>query len=153
MLIFPCWVYINYYDYVSLLLPSIPYSAYRPQIPSSKLGVLRPFQVQTGTSQHLSCEHLSWNPSHQPFHPGLCVSLSRARLSRLRLTQQSLKRVGHEGKPCLKVEQRHPHCLSKVTHCLSRLGYPQAGHNRCHRVHHRPVYNLLYRDMWGTYYK
>ena len=55
-------------------------------------------QVQTATS-------------HQPFHPGLCVSLSRARL---RLTQQSLKRVGHEGKPCLKGEQRHPPCLSKV---------------------------------------
>ena len=71
--------------------------------------------------------------SHQPFHPGLCVSLSRGRLppvinhsilvyvslsrvrlSRLRLTQQSLKRVGHEGKLCLKVEQRHPPCLSKV---------------------------------------
>ena len=37
--------------------------------------------------------------SHQPFHPGLCVchqSLSRAHLSRLRLTQQSLKRVVHE---------------------------------------------------------
>ena len=39
----------------------------------------------------------------------MCVSLSRARL---RLTQQSLKRVGHEGKPCLKVEQRLPPCLS-----------------------------------------
>ena len=38
-----------------------------PQIPSSKLGVLRSFQVQTATS-------------HQPFHPGLCVSLSRGRL-------------------------------------------------------------------------
>ena len=58
-------------------------------------------QVQTATS-------------HQAFHPGLCVSLSRARLSRLRLTQQSLKRVGHEGKPCLKGEQRHPPCLSTV---------------------------------------
>ena len=90
--------------------------------------------------------------SHQPFHPGLCVSLSRGRLppvlnhstlayvchypgadchqssiippwpmcatiqglSRLRLTQQSLKRVGHEGKPCLKGEQRHPPCLGRV---------------------------------------
>ena len=52
--------------------------------------------------------------SHQPFHPGLCVSLSRVHLSRLRLTQQSLKRVGHEGKLCLKGEQRHPPCLSKV---------------------------------------
>ena len=58
-------------------------------------------QVQTATS-------------HQPFHPGLCVPLSRVHLSRLRLTQQSLKRVGHEGKLCLKVEQRHPPCLSKV---------------------------------------
>ena len=47
--------------------------------------------------------------SHQPFHPGLCVSLSRVRtLSRLRLTPQYLKRVGHERKPCLKREQRHP---------------------------------------------
>ena len=52
--------------------------------------------------------------SHQPFHPGLCVPLSRARLSRLRLTQQPLKRVGHEGKPYLKGEQRHPPSLSKV---------------------------------------
>ena len=42
-------------------------------------------QVQTATS-------------HQPFHPGLCVPLSRVHLSRLRSTQQSLKRVGHEGK-------------------------------------------------------
>ena len=58
-------------------------------------------QVQTATS-------------HQPFHPGLCVSLSRTRPSRLRLTQQSLKRVGHEGKPGLKGEQRHPPCLSRV---------------------------------------
>ena len=40
--------------------------------------------------------------------------LSRGRVSRLRLTQQSLKRVGHEGKLCLKVEQRHPPCLSEV---------------------------------------
>ena len=68
----------------------------------SKLAyVRRSFQVQTATS-------------HQPFHPGLCVSLSRAGLSRLRLPQQSLKRVAYEGKPCLKVEQRHPPCLSKV---------------------------------------
>ena len=52
--------------------------------------------------------------SHQSFHPGLCVPLSRVQLSRLRLTQQSLKRVGHEGKLCLKVEQRHPPCLIKV---------------------------------------
>ena len=72
-----------------------------PQIPSSKFGVRRSFQVQTATSQ-------------QPFRPGLCVPLSRAHLSRLRLTQQSLKRVGHEGKLCLKVEQGHPPCLSKV---------------------------------------
>ena len=49
--------------------------------------------------------------SHQPFHPGLCVSLSRARL---RLTQQSLKRVGHEGRPFLKGEQRYPPCPSKA---------------------------------------
>ena len=47
------------------------------------------------------------------------VSLSRARLSRLRLTQQSLKRVGHEGKLCLKGEQRHPPCLVR-SHCLSQ---------------------------------
>ena len=78
------------------------------------------------------------------FHPGLCVSLSRAHLSRLRLTQQSLKRVGHEGKLCLKVEQRHClSCLSKValvrSHCLSRLGS-----NRCHRVHHRPITSSRY---------
>ena len=67
-----------------------------PQIPSSKLGVRRSFQVQTDTS-------------HQPFHPGLCVPLSRVHLSRLSLTQ-SLKRVGHDGKLCLKVEPRHPPC-------------------------------------------
>ena len=52
--------------------------------------------------------------SHQPFHPGLCVSLSRAHLSRLWFTKQSLKGVGHEGTPCLKGEQRHPPCPSKV---------------------------------------
>ena len=40
---------------------------FSPQIPISKLGVQRSFQVQTA-------------PSHQPFHPGLCVSLSRDRL-------------------------------------------------------------------------
>ena len=27
---------------------------------------------------------------------------------------ESLQRVSHEGKPCLKGEQRHPPCLSKV---------------------------------------
>ena len=58
-------------------------------------------QVQTATS-------------HQPFHPDLCVSLSRAHLSRLWFTKQSLKGVGHEGTPCLKGEQRHPPCPSKV---------------------------------------
>ena len=55
-----------------------------PQIRSSKLGVLRSFQVQTATS-------------HEPFHPGLYVPLSRrVHLSRLlSLTQQFLKRVGN----------------------------------------------------------
>ena len=78
--------------------------------PISKLGVRRSFQVQTATS-------------HQPFHPGLCVSLFRARLSRLRLTQQSLKRVVHEGKPCLKGEQtRHPPCLSNRPIVLGVIG-------------------------------
>ena len=37
------------------------------QTPILKLGVWRSFQVQTATS-------------HQPFHPGLCVSLSRGGL-------------------------------------------------------------------------
>ena len=51
--------------------------------------------------------------------PWPCVPRSRARL---RLTQQSLKRAGHEGKLCLKVEQRHPPCLSKVLAGLGVIG-------------------------------
>ena len=46
------------------------------------------------------------------------MSLSRASIGRL--TQQSLKRVGHEGKPCLKGEQRPP-CLVRSL-CLSLIG-------------------------------
>ena len=112
---------------------SVLYRIYRkdrriflPQIPIL-LGVRRSFQVETATS-------------HQPLHPGQCVPLSRVLLSRQRLTQQSLKRVGHEGKLCLKVEQR----LVR-SHCLSPLGG-----DRCHRVHHRPTYNLLYRYVEYT---
>ena len=41
--------------------------AFSPQILISNLGMRQTFQVQTATS-------------HQPFHPGLCVSLSRGRL-------------------------------------------------------------------------
>ena len=51
--------------------------------------------------------------SSWPMCVHLCVSI-RVHLSRLRLTQQSLKRVGHEGKLCLKGKQRHPPCLSRV---------------------------------------
>ena len=71
------------------------------------------------------------------------VPISKSHLSRLRLPHQSLKRVGHEGKPCIKGEQRHPPCLSRVP-WLSWLGG-----NRCHqnRVHHRPGYNVLYIDI------
>ena len=103
-------------------------------------------QVQTATS-------------HQPFHPDLCVyshyhgadchqsstippwPLSRARL---RLTQQSLKRVGHEGETIPKRKDIH---LALVgSHCLGWLGG-----NRCHenRVHHRPTYITCY--MWGAF--
>ena len=46
--------------------------------------------------------------SHQPFHPVLCLPLSRVHLSRLRLTQQSLKRVGHEGKTMPKRRTKAP---------------------------------------------
>ena len=88
-----------HYTYIPYIPERSPH--FMPQIPNSKLGVRRSFQVQTAT----------W---HKPFHPGLCVPLSSVHLSRLQLTQQSLKRVGHEEKLCLKVEQRHPPCLSKV---------------------------------------
>ena len=112
--------------------------------------------------------------SHQPFPPGLCVSLSRCRLPPvinhstlayvchypgadchqsstippwvchyhyslswlcagiksdlfevLSGVQQSLKRVAHEEKQCIKGEQRYPPCPSKRSHCLSRLGGKQ----------------------------
>ena len=53
--------------------------------------------------------------SHQPFHPGLCVSLSRAFPGfQISLANKLAKIVNHEGKQCLKVEQRHPPCLRKV---------------------------------------
>ena len=55
--------------------------------------------------------------SHQPFHPGLCVSLSRGRLppviNHSTLAYVCHYPVGHEGKQCLKGEQRHPPCLSE----------------------------------------
>ena len=61
---------------------------------------------------HLPCTGKIAAPPPPPdSHIKVGVSLSRARL---RLTRQSLNRVGHEGKPCLKGEQRHPPCPSKV---------------------------------------
>ena len=50
------------------------------------------------------------------------VPISKSHLSRLRLTHQSLKRVGHEGKPCIKGEQRRPPCLSRQGFLQARFG-------------------------------
>ena len=53
--------------------------------------------------------------SHQPFHPGLCVSLSRAVPEFiLHAIANKLANMSLEGKPCLKGEQRQTPGLRKV---------------------------------------
>ena len=123
--------------------------------------------------------------SHQPFHPGLCVSLSRGRLPPV-INHSTLTYVCHypgadchqsstippwpmcvtiQGQTATSHQPFHPglcvspsrapsenkgiHLALVGSHCLSWLGG-----NRCHQNRDREqtyIYNVLYIDMWGTY--
>ena len=86
---------------VSNLCPNIPYTGKiaAPPPPHTHTPIF-PYQSQgAAIFPGANCHQSSTIP---PWPAGL------------RLTRQSLKRVGHEGKPCLKGEQRHPLCLSRV---------------------------------------
>ena len=119
--------------------------------------------------------------SHQPFHPGLCVSLSRGRLPPV-INHSTLTYVCHyPGADCHQSSTIPPwpmcvtiqgpsevdstifekggpwgETMSKSitkastlpSHCLSRLGG-----NRCDRVHHRPIYNLLSRQLTPSHHR